>query len=135
MKEQTDPASSFSDVTNWFGRLPVKEIVRLVALLVAMWGSLLTLGGGFIQSRADDILVEALKRKGMGPADIKLMQDRLIAMGLDVDRLGVTAKGVESQLNGLDTRLQILDANQRQTYELMRSLIPLMKAELEDRRP
>lgn len=134
MTEPNQTASSFSDVTTWIGRLPVKEIFRAIYLIGGMWLSLWAVGGSFIQSRADDILVEALKRKGMGPADIKLMQDRLISLGLDVDRLGVTAKDVQNNLDDMNTRLQVIDANQRQTYEMLKVLIPIMKSELEQRK-
>lgn len=131
--EQNARASSLSDVTTWVRRLPMGELFKACAILGSMWLSILTVGGGFITSRADEILVQALKRQGMGPADIKTMQDRLIALGLDVDRLRVTAGEVQKNLDEMNAQIKVMDANQRQTYDLLKTLIPLMKAEIEER--
>lgn len=133
MTEPSETASSFADITGWLGRLPMREIYKACLIIGAMWGSILTFGGGFITSRADEILVQALKRQGMGPADIKTMQDRLIALGLDVDRLRVTTGEVQKNLDEMNSQIKVMDANQRQTYDLLKTLIPLMKAEIEER--
>lgn len=113
----------------------MREIWKACLIIGAMWGSMLTFGGGFITSRADEILLHALKRQGMAPADIKTMQDRLISLGLDVDRLRVTAGEVQKNLNTINTQIEVMNANQRQTYDLLKTLIPLMKAELGERSP
>lgn len=137
--QKETPADETPDVISqaiaWVKKRTVWEVCRLIWICSTVWGFVLLYGGDYMTSRADDILESALKRKGMGPGEIKLMQDRLIELGLDVDRLAVTARNVDGKLTGLDTRLQVLDANQRQMYELLRSLIPAMKAELDERQP
>ena len=129
MSEQNLPPASFSDVTTWVGRLPVKEIARLFVLIVGLWGTVWAWGGDYVAARADDILEQALKRKGMSPGDIKTMQDRIIALNLDVNRMQTNAEGVAKTVTEMQSQLDSMQATQNQTFDLMKTLIRTMKAE------
>lgn len=131
MTEQNSPASSLADVTTWVGRLPVKEIARAFVLIGAMWATVWAWGGDYVTARADDILEQALKRKGMSPGDIKTMQDRIISLNLDVNRMQTNAESVAKTVTEMQSQLDSMQATQNQTFDLMKTLIRTMKAEAE----
>lgn len=133
MQEPNTPASSLADVTTWVGRLPVKEIARLVFLIAGLWTTVWAWGGDYVSSRADDILEQALKRKGMSPGDIKTMQDRIITLNLDVNRVQMNAESVAKTVAEMQSQLESMQETQNQTFDLMKTLIRTMKAEKEPR--
>lgn len=117
-----------------FGRvkhMTIGEGLRLLAIIAATWASFWAFGGDYITARADEALVEALRRKGMAPESIRSMQDQLRSLGVDVDALRASSTHTNEELDLVQKRLEAMDANQRQTYDLLKTLIPLMKADLE----
>ena len=107
----------------------MKEIARLVVLIVGLWGSVWAWGGDYVAARADDILEQALKRKGMSPGDIKTMQDHIISLNLDVNRMQTNAESVAKTVTEMQSQLDSMQATQNQTFDLMKTLIRTMKAE------
>lgn len=119
------------DVFARFTRMSIGEALRALAVVAAAWTSIWAFGGDWVSARADEVLVHALKEKGMGPDDIKNMKSQLLALGVDVDALQKTSDHANDELDAIARRLDAMDANQRQTFELLKSMIPLLKAELQ----
>lgn len=109
----------------------IGEAFRVVAAVLAVWGSIWAFGGAWVTARADEALVEALRRKGMSPEAIVAMRRQLSDLGIDVQALRTSAAHTNEEIDAMQKRLEAMDAKSTQTYDLLKTLIPLMKAELQ----
>lgn len=110
-----------------------KSIAVAIGLI---WGSLWWLGGDYVRAQADEALVKMLTKQGMAPEDFKSMKRNIDDMGRDLDKVvadtAATSRTIATVGKDVDRVQQQLDALNKQsdrTYDLLKTLIPMMRTE------
>lgn len=110
-----------------------KSIATGVAIV---WGSIWWVGGDYVKAQAEDRLVEMLADQGMAPDDIKLMKQKIDDVSRDLEKVGTdtantsrTIAAVSRDVDKLQEQLEAINKQSDRTYDLLKTLLPLMKSE------
>lgn len=114
-----------------------KHVKSIGLAVAAMWASIIFVAGDFFVAKADGAMEQALVRQGMSPQDFKKMQGQISEMGLEMDNLGTQLGSLTKRAGEIDTdiakiqgQVNTIDSNSKNTYDLLKTLIPRIRADV-----